>query len=149
MGLPWRTNEWSLAPKGIPHPGRLHPTLAAYGTGGSVIGSRADLVVADDLLNEDNSRTIGGRQFVETWMHRSLLSRRKSRTGRTVVIGTAWHYDDLYNHLQRQGGWVVCHVPLLAESDQVTATLTYPDAFQGRILGQPVGNDELPDQMAA
>jgi hypothetical protein len=97
------------------------------------------MVIADDLLNDENSRTIGGRAFTEMWMHRSLLSRRKSRTGRTVVIGTAWHHDDLYNHLKHQGGWVVCHVPLLSDSESVYATLTYPDEFDGAILGEPVG----------
>jgi hypothetical protein len=142
-GLPWRTHEWSLAPDGLAHAGRLHPTLAAYGTGGSVIGSRADLVVADDLLNQENSRTAGSRAFVEMWMHQSLLSRRKSGTGRAVVIGTAWHHDDLYHNLKRQGGWVVCHVPLLAEDERVTATLTYPDEFDGDILGNPVGDPDL------
>lgn len=147
-GLPWRTHEWSLAPDGIPHPGRLHPTLAAYGTGGSVIGSRADLVIADDLLNQENSRTPGSRAFVEAWMHQSLLSRRKSGTGRAVVIGTAWHHDDLYANLKRAGGWVVCHVPLLSESERVIATLTYPDEFEGEMLGKPVGSRELAEELA-
>jgi hypothetical protein len=135
-GLPYRTHEWSIAPKGIPHPGRLHPTVAAFGTGGPVIGARADLVIADDLLDFENSRTANSRAWVEQWMHRSLLSRRKARTGRAIVIGTAWHHADLYANLRQSGGWVVCHVPMLSDGPDVYATLTYPDNFRGRILGE-------------
>lgn len=123
-GLRWTTTEWSLAPGGKPRPGRLHPTVAAYGTGGSVIGSRADLVVADDLLDFENSRTQHQRELVEQWFHNSLLSRRKSQTGRVVVIGTSWHHEDLYNKARREGDWVVCHVPLLGEGKRFYATVS-------------------------
>jgi len=137
-GLKWRGDEWSLAPKGRPYPGRLHPTLAAYGTGGSVIGSRADLVLADDLLDFDNTRTQHQRDLVTTWTHNSLLSRRKSKRGRAVVIGTAWHHDDLYQRLIRGGNWVVCRMQLESDSPQVYATITYPDNFAGAMLGEPL-----------
>ena len=151
-GLVWRTNEWSLAPEGVPHPGRLHPTVAAYGTGGAVIGSRADLVLGDDLLDFENSRTSNGRNWVEQWMHRSLLSRRKSRTGRAVVVGTSWHHDDLYMHLKKDGGWIVIHTPLLApESDggDFYANITYPESWIYERLGEPVGDASLPAQLGA
>lgn len=138
-GLKWSTGEWSLAMNGRPHPGRLHPTIAAYGTGGSVIGSRADMVVADDLLDYDNSRTANRRKVVETWFHNSLLSRRKSRTGRAIVIGTAWHHDDLYAHSRKEGNWVVCHIPLKSDSENVFAFLSYPDNWPHSKLGTPVG----------
>lgn len=142
-GLKWSATEWSLAPDGIPTPGRLHPTIAAYGTGGSVIGSRADLVIADDLLDFDNTRTQHQRETVETWFYNSLLSRRKSKTGRVIVIGTAWHHDDLYQKLRRSGSWVVCHTPLLSDEDDVYATLTYPDDYTGKRLGDPIAAASL------
>lgn len=142
-GLKWSTDEWSLAPGGNPRPGRLHPTVAAYGTGGSVIGSRADLVIADDLLDFDNSRTAHQRQFVESWLHNSLLSRRKSRTGRTIMIGTAWHHDDIYSKARRENGWVVCHIPLLSDDSQVFANLTYPDGWEFKKFGDPIGKATL------
>lgn len=138
-GLRWTTTEWSVAPNGNPHPGRMHPTLAAYGTGGSVIGSRADLIVADDLLNFENSRTAHQRDLVEEWLHNSLLSRRKSRTGRMVMIGTAWHHEDIYSKARREGGWVVCHIPLLSDGNDVAATVSYPDGWKYEMLGEPVG----------
>jgi hypothetical protein len=137
-GMKWDPLEWSLAPEGKPFSGRLHPTVAAYGTGGAITGSRADLVLADDLLDFENSRTAHQRDLVEQWLHNSLLSRRKSRTGRAIVIGTAWHPGDIYAKARREGGWVVCHIPLLSETQEVYANLSYPDNWRYEMLGEPV-----------
>lgn len=142
-GLKWSTDEWSVGVNGEAHPGRLHPTVAAYGTGGSVIGSRADLVIGDDLLDFDNTRTSHQRAFVEAWFYNSLLSRRKSRTGRAVVIGTAWHHADLISNLKRDGSWIVCHLPLLSETNQVKAKIAYPDTWTGVTFGRPLGQAKL------
>lgn len=143
QGLKWDPAEWSIAPGGTPRAGRLHPTIAAYGTGGSVIGSRADLVVADDLLDYDNSRTAYQRTLVETWLHNSLLSRRKSGIGRAVMIGTAWHHEDIYSKARREGGWVVCHIPLLSDGREVFARLSYPDDWPYERLGEAAGGANL------
>lgn len=138
IGLPWKATQWSLAPNGIPLAGRLHPTLSAYGTGGSVVGSRADLIVADDLLDSQNTATSYQRELVTNWFFTTLYSRLKSKTGRIVVIGTAWHADDLYAQLRRDGSWVVVHVRLLADEGQAqTAYIQYPDSFQGMRIGLP------------
>lgn len=142
-GLKYESDQWSLAPDGKPRPGRLHPTIAAYGTGGSVIGSRADIVIADDLLDYDNSRTAYQRGLVEAWFHNSLLSRRKAQTGRVIMIGTAWHHDDIYSKYRRENGWVVCHLPILSESPDVYAFLTYPDVFPFDKIGEPIAGAEL------
>jgi intein/homing endonuclease len=136
LGLPWKTTQWSIAPNGQPHSGRLHPTLSAYGTGGSVVGSRADLIVADDLLDSLNTSTSYQREGVKMWFHTTLYSRLKSRTGRIVVIGTAWHASDLYADLRRQGSWVVVHTRLLSDEGQPQiAYIQYPDGWPGRKLG--------------
>lgn len=142
-GLRWSSLEWSLAPDGQPHPGRLHPSVSAYGTGGSVIGSRADQVIADDLLDYDNTRTQYQRELVETWFHNSLLSRRKARTGRVLIIGTAWHHADLMSKIKREGQWVICHMPLLQEGREFYATITYPDDWPYETMGKPIGQASL------
>lgn len=142
-GMTWSATEWSLAPGGIPHAGRLHPTVSAFGTGGPVIGARADIVIADDLLDFENSRTAHQRGLVEQWMHRSLLSRRKAKTGRAIVIGTAWHHDDLYARLAKQGDWIVIRLQLLSDSPSVYATIIYPDSWLFERVGEPVAQATL------
>jgi hypothetical protein len=138
-GMPWREDEWSVAPDGRPHAGRIHPTVSAYGTGGSITGSRAAWLIGDDLLDFDNTRTQGARDTVDAWFHTSLLSRLVAQTGRAVVIGNAWHHADTFARLRRNEDWTTCHIPLLSDGPAVMATIIYPDDYTGQPLGEPVG----------
>lgn len=139
-GMAWEKKNWSVAPSGRPRPGRIHPTVAAYGTGGSITGSRAREAIGDDILDFDNTRTAYQRDLVSEWLHNSFFSRLISRRGRVIVIGTSWHHDDAYSRLRQGGGWVVCHTPLLHEGPTVRATITYPPHHLGAFLGVPVAN---------
>lgn len=138
-GMSWRTHEWSVAEEGRPHAGRLHPTVSAYGTGGAITGSRGRWILADDILDYENTRTAHQRGLVDTWLHTSLLSRITAETGIIRMIGNTWHHDDAHARLRRSEGWVTCHIPLLSDGRDVVATITYPDDFTGRRLGEPVG----------
>lgn len=138
-GMAWTAHAWSVAPGGKPHAGRLHPTVSAYGTGGSITGSRAQLIIADDILDYDNTRTQHQRNGVDTWFHASLMSRLMARTGRAIVIGNAWHHDDTVARLRGNEAWVTCHIPLLSDGPDVIAHLSYPDDYAGRVIGTPTG----------
>lgn len=138
-GMKWLSDKWSVAEDGRPHPGRLHSTVSSYGTGGSITGSRARWLIADDILDNENTRTQHQRELVDTWLHKSLLSRPMARTGIVRMIGNAWHHDDSHARLRRSEGWVTCHIPLLSESEEVRAIITYPDDYAGRPIGDPVG----------
>lgn len=143
-GMKWTQEEWSVAPHGgLPRPGRIHPTLFAVGVGGSIIGSRARLLIADDILDQDNTRTAHQRELVHTWFHSSFLSRRMARVGRVVIIGNAWHHDDTYARLKAAGDWVVCHIPLLQDGREVYASIQYPESYRGERLGEPVSTVDL------
>lgn len=142
-GMPWTATEWSVAENGRPHAGRLHPTVAAYGTGGSIGGSRAYLVIADDILDDDNTRTQHQRNVVDAWFHKMLLSRLVARDGRAIVINNAYHHADIVSQLRQSEAWVTCAIPLLTEGPAVVAHLTYPDDYVGRPIGQPVGAAEV------
>ena len=138
-GMGWRTHEWSVAEEGRPHAGRLHPTVSAYGTGGAITGSRARWLIADDILDNENTRTQHQRNLVDDWLHRSLLSRVNAREGIVRMIGNAWHHADSHALLRKSEGWATCHIPLLSETEEVVATITYPDDFKGRPIGEPLG----------
>lgn len=144
-GMSYNQEEWSVAPDGKPRPGRLHPTLFAAGTGGTVIGSRAKEAVCDDLLDFDSTRTKHQRDTVFTWLQNSFLSRVMARVGRVTIIGTAWHHDDAYSRIRSSGDYVVCHLPSLSETHQVYADLYYPISYRGLKLGEPVSEVALPE----
>lgn len=143
-GLAWETMKWSVAEHGEPRPGRLHPTLSAYGTGGAITGSRADLAVGDDILDFENTRTPHQRSLVREWVHNSFISRMKSKRGRAIFIGTAWTHDDAYAEMRKEGKYVVCHTPLLSEGPDVWATLTYPNSWKHDMLGELLSADSAP-----
>lgn len=136
VGMPWTATEWSVAENGVPHAGRLHPTVSSYGTGGSITGSRANLLIADDILDYDNTRTQHQRNVVDNWFHTSLLSRLMAQSGHAIVIGNAHHHDDTIARLRGSEGWATCHIPLLTDDDHVTAHITYPDDYNGVAIGR-------------
>jgi len=123
----WEQKEWTVAENGKSPLGRQHPTMRSYGTGASIIGSRADLLVGDDILDLDNTRTKHQRELVETWFYTSFMSRLKAKTGRVILIGTSWNADDLYSHIrQKPDGWVISHVPQLSPvEDGMYMDITY------------------------
>jgi hypothetical protein len=144
-GLKYNTDEWSLAPGGQPFKGRIHPSVFAVGRGGSVIGSRADLVLADDLLNDESANSPRQRETGERWIYNSLMSRAKSKTGRIVMIGNAWHPEDFYSRMLReQRGFVVCKMATLSDQeDGYYATLTYPDDWPYEVIGERMGQAKV------
>lgn len=140
--MKWEQIEWSVAENGQPRPGRMHPTMTAYGTGGPIIGSRADLLIADDFLDFENTRTAHLRQTNTNWFHNTFLNRSKAG-GRVIVIGTSWSHDDAYARIRQGSGWVICHMPLMSTSSDVYAYMTYPDDWQYETLGEPLTEDVL------
>lgn len=142
-GMTWETYKWSVAPGGVPYPGRIHPTVAAYGPDGGITGARAFLSIGDDIVDDKNSRTAKQRKIVSNWAHKTFIPRVKSRGGLIRLIGTAWHPNDVYSELKESGDFVVCRTPLLSESNLVYAEITYPDGWAGPIIGQRLGQAEV------
>lgn len=142
-GMSNRAENWAVAPLGKPRPGRIHPSMRAMGVTGPIIGGRAREAIGDDILDEENTLTAKKREKVDNWLHRSFLSRLLSRVGRSLIIGTAWHHDDAYARIRKSGHWMICHTPLLSDTDEFRATLTYPKNWKGEMLGRPMVQEGL------
>lgn len=74
------------------------PTVSATSVGGTVLSRRADIIICDDILNQENSRTAEQRQKVEDWFWKVLLPVLEPN-GQLIVVGTAWNVEDLYEKL--------------------------------------------------
>lgn len=73
--------------------------ILARGSGQQVQGKRADLVIADDVVDPKvNTKTELVREELVRW-YRGILTTRLSPTGMAWVIGTRWHPEDLYGSL--------------------------------------------------
>ena len=95
------------------------PTVQAIGIRGQVYGSRADLIVVDDSI--DNTNVMDYEKQIN-WLLGIVGSRLAPRTGRLLVIGTRIAPTDLYVELQdprRYGGqvspWTYLRQPAVLE----------------------------------
>lgn len=74
------------------------PTVRALGLFGSCAGLRADLIVADDIIDSESCFFARQRDRVHRWFLSELTPVLEAQ-GRMIVVGTRKHHDDLYSRL--------------------------------------------------
>jgi predicted phage terminase large subunit-like protein len=81
-------------------------TITCVGVDGTIVSKHYDIIMSDDLVDEDNSRTEHVRGRTRTWYYQTLLPTleppdpRVQHRGDHHHLGTRYHYDDLWGHLQ-------------------------------------------------
>lgn len=89
------------------------PSVQAFGTNvSSVLGSRLDHVVMDDVLSYETTLTPGQRQSLWDWYHASL-SGRLTEEASVTIVGTAFHPEDLLHRLAENPAWHWERFPIL------------------------------------
>ena len=89
-------------------PGHKEHSIHVAGADGSVVSKHFDIIIADDLVEEKNSKTELNRETIRKFFYKSLLPCLKPG-GELWVLGTKYHPEDLYNHLEENdpsGGYV-------------------------------------------
>jgi hypothetical protein len=116
-GEPWTQTALTIQrPRGI-----RDPSVTAYGFGSeSILGSRLDWVIIDDILNKENSATHEQRMKVRDWVDgASVLGRLIGSTKpKAILINTPWHPQDIACHtgLAREGpGWACLQMDVLGD----------------------------------
>jgi predicted phage terminase large subunit-like protein len=80
-------------------------SITCVGVEGTIVSKHYDVVIADDLVDEDNSRTTHMRDKTKTWYYQTLDPTLEppddtvEHRGEYHRLGTRYHYDDLYGHL--------------------------------------------------
>lgn len=74
------------------------PTVATVGYTGALASKHFDKIYADDLVDEENSKTEGQREKLQTWLYK-ILHPTLEPDGCMFVVGTRYHPDDVYGHL--------------------------------------------------
>jgi predicted phage terminase large subunit-like protein len=92
----------------------------AVGSGGSLTGRGANLIVLDDLVKgHAEAHSLTARASLQAWFESTHYSRLEPN-GRIVLIMTRWHQDDLAGWLLREhaaDGWRVISLPAIAEEN--------------------------------
>jgi predicted phage terminase large subunit-like protein len=84
----------------------IGPTVAAFGVGAASTGSRADLLVCDDVVDVRAIRSRADRDRVKSYFHENLLNLLEP-DGRCWNLFTPWHRDDLNAALKGNGAFAL------------------------------------------
>lgn len=103
----WQSTGFTVELNGADVP--KDPNVRAYGLDSSSInGSRLDLVIGDDIDNRKSTNTAHNRAETYAFFTEMAMS-RISEHGQAIVIGNAWHRDDLIHQLKRDGwNYFIC-----------------------------------------
>ncbi len=95
-----REEHWSADAITIEHEDlqTKDPTVSAVGLFGSILSRRADIIICDDIINQQNSETEEQRNKIKDWVHTTLLPVLVPG-GRLIYIGNTWHLDDLMSNM--------------------------------------------------
>jgi hypothetical protein len=94
-GGTWRANKFTLA-------GRTRickeASVTSVGVDGAVVSRHYDMIILDDVVDEENSRTFDARARLVTWYAKALLPCLEPE-GELHILGTRYHPLDLYGRL--------------------------------------------------
>lgn len=80
-------------------------SITCVGVDGTIVSKHYDVIIGDDLVDEDNSRTEYMREKAKVWYYKTLEPTLESpdadipHRGEYHRLGTRYHYADLYGHL--------------------------------------------------
>ena len=122
------------------------PTIEAIGMGGMIYGSRASLIILDDVVTLTNSADWRKQQ---DWIRQEVASRLPPRGGQLLVVGTRVASIDLYKELRNsehytdgQVPWSYLAMPAVLEStlDPKDWVTLWPKSEQSLV------EDDMPDE---
>jgi hypothetical protein len=73
-------------------------SVQAVGLFGAILSKRIDIIIADDIVNQQNSETEEQRRKVKDWFYTTILP-CLIPGGRVIYAGNCWHPDDLISNL--------------------------------------------------
>lgn len=111
--LKWAEHEWKVQRA---DPGDKDATLLSAGLFGPITGSRADIILYDDINDEENTATAYQREKAQQWIESTAMSRLVTG-GRAIGIMTRWHHRDMAQ-VWMDEGWTVLNYPALNDHDE-------------------------------
>lgn len=92
-------------------------TIEAAGLLGAITGSHFDLIIADDLIDDESTRTKQRMDNVHQWFQ-GTVEPLLEPWGRMIIVGTRKHYNDLYGRLIDSEAYKVIHDKAIREDGQ-------------------------------
>lgn len=121
-GRPDKRRGWSsdgLYLKATPMSGQS-PAYRAVGWGASVMGQRANLLIIDDPMNQENAESGIEQAKAKRYYDMTLGPRLQPGSGAALAVMTRWAEGDLASHFiekaEQGGDWLVVPLPMVAEA---------------------------------
>ena len=111
---PWRAESFSIRRPGDV----IGPSVQAFGVGTGSTGTRADLLVCDDIVDVQALHSRAARQRVIDYFHDNLMNLLEP-DGRFWGLFTPWHTDDLNARLKKNGAYALFREAIGADFEPV------------------------------
>ncbi len=149
-------NVWRATDITVQRPSRAkEPTIVSGGTGKRIVGRRADLIIVDDPLNDENTENERQRAKTLRWFRKTLTPIVNPETGRIIVIGTRKHPEDLHAELGRNCRWrqfvfraVEGSTPLWPERWPLARLMREKEEIGSVIFAQEYQNEPVSEETA-
>lgn len=98
----WDTHEIEVLPRTL---NAKEATITCAGVDGTIVARHYDVILGDDLVDENNSRTPFMRNQTRTWFYQTLdptlepPDPKVPERGQMHLLGTRYHFADLWGHL--------------------------------------------------
>jgi len=79
--------------------GAKEGNVEVMGVEASLVSKHYDRMIFDDAVNDLNTETMAFRNKVERWYKNALQLRHSPKESIVRIIGTRWHFNDLYSRL--------------------------------------------------
>ena len=86
--------------------GMKDPTIAATGLFGQILSRRADIILLDDVVDQQNSETEHQRNKVKDWIETTVLPVLVPG-GTLIYLGNTWHQDDVVSKFLNDPRFIV------------------------------------------
>lgn len=141
-----RGDLWTDNAISVQRPGIIKdPSVQAISPSGAIQGARVNVLIIDDVLVEENTRTAYQRDKIATWIRVSAFS-RLSRKSQVVMLANAFHPDDFAHQLARLGWWAKKY-PVLDEQGKPTYPQRWPMERIERVRSEELGPTEFARMM--
>jgi hypothetical protein len=86
--------------------------VRAVGVHGALTGGRVDRLIVDDILDPENCDTDNNRKKLESW-YRAVAAGRLTGRAQVLVVGTAYHSQDLLHTIALQKNFKWFRFPVI------------------------------------
>ncbi|CAN5488501.1 hypothetical protein BH11PLA2_BH11PLA2_52190 [soil metagenome] len=114
QGDSWLATAFSVARP----PGILGPSVAAFGIGAASTGTRADLLICDDIVDVKSIYSKAQRDRVADDFFNNLLNLLEP-DGRFWSLSTPWHADDLNSRLKKNTAYSLFRQAITTNLDPI------------------------------